>query len=339
MLHNSNTIYRQTLFHAALFSWNHKRLWFFGIFAGLLNAGGIIEVLLRGANNLSIEEFSWATILDTIFPGLSTFLVLPVMVEANQYSTGTILLIALILSLLSATIITLALTSQGALLVATVKKVGQLTSASAAKPIPSFQTLVREGTKHFWSLFTVNVITKLALILVTFLTFFPMLLFLQSSVAFLSFFSFILLTLLVSLLGVLALAAVALKAAKPIQAVTLAVRMFASGWVVFLESACILFVLAVLMNLALLLVFKLMVVPISFTIVTSAFLASEGLAIFFQFVFMAIMIALLLTVFGFLVTFQYSTWSLLFAELQGGASGRSAVTRYLVHPLRRALKK
>ncbi|MFH0928252.1 MAG: hypothetical protein V1821_02135 [bacterium] len=115
---HQDSIYRRTLFEALRFSWYNPKLWLFGLFAGLLNAGGFWEVF-SGAKKLTEESFSIWSLGDVVFPGFSSFESIQTMVRVNSLSLGLTLTSVAVIVILLALVIYLSLSSQGALIAAT----------------------------------------------------------------------------------------------------------------------------------------------------------------------------------------------------------------------------
>ncbi len=65
----STSIYRTLLREAFTHTWQRKSLWIFGIFAGLISTGGVIEVALSGIKQVTTGGAFLQQLLDQTFVG------------------------------------------------------------------------------------------------------------------------------------------------------------------------------------------------------------------------------------------------------------------------------
>ena len=143
---------RQVLQEALNIVWRKKYLWFIGFFAGLVSYGGEADFFLRNVNAIDQVQKYLTAIRDTVKAGQADFFFNQVKVFIVQNPTSAISYIAIVL-LLTAVFAWLIITSQAAL----VRISGRL---DQKKSTGLFDGLA-VGSGRFWQLVTVNVIGKL----------------------------------------------------------------------------------------------------------------------------------------------------------------------------------
>ncbi|MEK7665975.1 MAG: hypothetical protein AAB337_03825 [Patescibacteria group bacterium] len=96
-------IYRDILKQAVQTTWHHKELWFFGLFAGLLNTGSVIDVIVRLVRD-TLSGTSLTELVVRAIPGLSSFVqylqTLSLIDTTRQILTGGALVFGFVLLLL-----------------------------------------------------------------------------------------------------------------------------------------------------------------------------------------------------------------------------------------------
>ena len=153
--------YRSILKQAWVIAWNHKYLWFFGLFASLAIAGGSMEYQFitqtfgEGVINSSYQGLNtllaWSEICSKVWLGVIDLFHQNFIVIINAF---TILLLTLTLI---SVFVWLAISSQAAL-VDSVKKI-----ISSKKKLPNITVRagLTVGSKHFWSVLGLNILIKI----------------------------------------------------------------------------------------------------------------------------------------------------------------------------------
>ncbi|MBI2984069.1 MAG: hypothetical protein HYY50_00330 [Candidatus Kerfeldbacteria bacterium] len=145
--------YRREVFQQALdIIWRKKYLWFLGFFAGLAAHGGEPDLLFRNTNSLRWLQDSVAILRDVVRGGQADQFLANLRLFFNNYTLNAVGYLA-VLILILVVILWLVIVSQSAI----VRVVGR---ASQKKQTSLFDGLAT-GTEKFWSLLTVNVVTKL----------------------------------------------------------------------------------------------------------------------------------------------------------------------------------
>lgn len=314
------------MFKALDFTWNHKRLWFLGVFAGLVNSGGVIEVLVRGMKDVMSTDFNWGTVADAVAPGASLLLLIPDMIAGNNLSTlgaATLWLVLGGLVVLGFWFFSLA---QGTLLAA-VEKPGDVSIAART----------HEELPLASRLFATNLVTRLALAGILLVTFYPY----ASSVTTLgraaaSGLGFLIatpLTVFVTIFSILVACGIALRRESVRQAFGNALILLRKHPFILAEAAIILFGTAVIFTLLLAAALRLLAFLFSSYGVLSYLFSADSLTGLLSSLFLLLSTLMILGFMGFLVTFQYASWASIYDQLSLGPV-RTALERYILSPLR-----
>ncbi len=316
MFKKPTPVYRRILKRAWEITWQNKFLWLFGFFAALLGNGSIYEILVKGFFKITRTE---EKIL--ISRNVWTQIVILWNDFSNQIAQNQIALVVISLILFGCLaflilIIWLAVVSRGAL-IASVAKI------SGRKKI-NFKEGWTLGKKFFWQIFGLNVLARGLVFAFLLLISISTLLILEKNngpliqnllLYLTTFVIFIALAIVVSMLVIYASAFVVIKNLKFFEAIRASWNLFVKNWLVSLETALILFLIS--LGVGIVFVFTAGILAIPFVLLLAS-LYYLNLQFIFTF-------TLLLTILGWLfftiligaglVTFQFSTWTLLFVEL------------------------
>lgn len=311
--------YRNLLKQALNITWKHKYLWFFGLFASLLAAGGSIEykILNQNINDglvngalLSAGSFAQMVLaiknLGLGFISLFSFDILTII------NSLTIILICLTLL---AVLVWLSISSQAALVIS-VKKI--LTNGKKKENVLTIRDGLSSGHQKFWPILGLNVIIKLLINAVLFISTLPLILMTVKDsgwfvlVYVILFVIFLPIAVSLSLMLKYAIAYSVLENERFISSIEKGWKLFIKNWLISLEMAVILFVVNFLASLAILIVLVILFFPL-FLVGTT-----------FGFTWLVILITLLavafIVIFGSaLSTFQISSWTNLFVNIKEGA--------------------
>ncbi len=149
-------VYRSIFLQAWQTAWGHKKLWFLGVFAGILNTGGVIDVLftaLKRTETVVLGPDLIPGLFRLSIPGAQTLATFAE--KTSQTSDARILWTVLILSALGIAVLYLSVACQDALIHA----------IKHAKPkrklhLPS---LFRHGHHVLAHLFTINILGRLTM--------------------------------------------------------------------------------------------------------------------------------------------------------------------------------
>lgn len=311
--------YRNLLKQAWLITWKHKFLWFFGLFSTLLAAGGSIEYKMldqninQGLINGSLlSAGSFAQLIYTLktlclgFINLFTYDILTII------NVLTIILICLTLMI---TLLWLAVSSQGALVIS-VKKI--ISNNKKKEEVLTIRDGLTAGHKKFWKVLGLNVIIKLAVNAILFIISLPLLLLaLRDSnwfvlVYIILFVIFLPVAVSLSLMLKYAIAYSVLDNEKFITSIEKAHKLFRKNWLISLEMAIILFIINFFAGLAILIAMAILFFPL--------FLVGISFNFFWLVVLMVLLALIFLVLCGSaLSTFQISTWTNLFIRLKDGS--------------------
>lgn len=147
-------LYRQALAHSWRLAIKHTWLWPLGLFAALLGQMGMVDLLFKASAGIS--EYpripAWLFIPDMVRTGFDAFrAALP-----PEGWTWLILLLVILLALF-ATIVFVAVVSQGALVDMAAR------SVKKRKRFPDVAASWHVGVSHFWRIFFINILKKIVL--------------------------------------------------------------------------------------------------------------------------------------------------------------------------------
>lgn len=306
--------YRTTLQETWTNTWKERRLWIVAVIAGILQTGGIVDVLLRLlrehlATIPTLREFPIASagqmILQVIRGGDTVF--------AQTVIGLKLLQVAFLATLFAATILSLAVLCQG-VLVYVVGVRGRFTR-------PTLQEAFSVAGSRFWGVAALNLLPIAAYVggWFVFLGPFGTLIPLTSVAAIVAYvvaaiFALIL-GFIATTLHLLAMQRVVLDGAHVMLALQEAWQIIRRSWFVILETALGMFALGVALFVAsaaacLILILPLLAV-VGAAIVFQSPLVMNGILLLCEFIFIMVMVG----VGGFMITFQYTIWNRLFTRL------------------------
>lgn len=296
-------------------STKHPWLWFFGLFALLLNGnGGEYNFYLRqvnylvGRNSVFSPSFwqgkEWQSIIDK----LENF-------WAASPAITIILSVVLVLALVI--VVYFVIISQAALI-----KAAHQSETSK----PDFKKTFSAVNKNFWAVFAVNLLAKLSIFLVLILLAVPFLnLILDTNNEYYNSLYFVVgllilvpLVLIVSFVTKYAVNYIVIEQQKIGVAIKKAFVLFYNNWLVSLEMALIIFILSIALGVFLLLASAILLAP--FLASSVATVHDGSLAGVFTIMFIGVIIAIIALAVGAAIfsSWQWTSWTFLFKELTKG---------------------
>jgi hypothetical protein len=319
-------MYRQILKQAWFTTWQHKYLWFFGLFAALIGNGGELEIVFRGSSGYERHPLEWWG--EMINTGIFSWDSITNFAKLLVTDPATMLMIIFVFSLLAIIggfLLWLVITSQAAII--------NNSAEDRFNKKHSLKEGVSVGIKRFWPVLWLNLLSKIitfALFIIIswpiFSSFFASKQFSYNLAYVLLFVVFIPISVVVAFMIKYSIAYTVIKSENFIVAIRKGFNMFKNNWVISIEMAFLLFAINFLAGLSLFILFLVLAVPFLFII-----LAFAKLTIYINFWFLMMSAAFLfIVVFAFagaiLSTFQISAWTNLFIELEG-KGGISKITR------------
>lgn len=294
-------LYRPFLRDAFDVTWKRKSLWIFGIFAALISTGGVVDMVWRTLEKVGKTESMLENLMDVSFIGYNVAAsYIHQLAILGPERTSFIVIFATLMGIL---LVIMATLSQGALVL----------GIRAKTPQDPYELRCEAGS-HFWSLFLVGVLNKLATLLLIVLMTLPLLL-INLSTSLDHVLIFLLLTLLflpatimVNIIYMFALIDIIEKRAHPLNAIHTGIRLFAKQWLATFEYGIILFFVVLGAGIVFLMLLSLLVIPFSILYTASVLTSSFSIFLTFNIVSVFVLFALILTFGGACVTFQYSAW-------------------------------
>ena len=294
-------IYRPLLREAWRLTWERKTLWVFGIFAGVLSTGGVVEVCMRTFREMESTSHLLWQLLHGTFLGAETF---------GAYVHQLLLLSPTRITVMGTVLIILVLL----LLVVAIRSQASLVTGLFASREPFLAETWHEGRHSFWSLVGLHVLTRLLHGLIVILTALPLVLFLSDStfqhaiLFFVLFLIFFPLTLMTSFVSTLTIIHIVRERLGLLEAIHASIRLFMRHWLVTFELSFVLFGVVSLAAIVFITLLLLLAVPYSilvtlalFTSLPSMFMIVFGLGVL-------LLACLILAFTGGVVSFQHAVW-------------------------------
>lgn len=306
--------YRSILKQAWSIAWNHKYLWFFGLFASLTVAGGSMEYQF-------ITQTLGQGVVSSSYQGLNTLLAMNELCQQvwfgliDLFSQNIIVILnALTILLLTLTIITVfvwfAITSQAGL----VDSIKKIIASKKKGTVLSVREGLSAGNKHFWSVFGLNILIKLLISFAFFIVSLPLLFMAISdnsafTIAYtILFVIFVPVAVSLSLMVKYAISARVLENKSITESLEKAYKLFTKNWLISLEIALLLFLVSFLSSALLLLAIAIVFLPFLWLSFVFSITWLSYLIIFLCLV--------VVVIFGsILTTFQIASWTDLYLHL------------------------
>ncbi len=313
------TLYRDILKNAWNITWKNKFLWFFGFFAAFLGGTGGLEILTK---NPSLSA------TDNILPGFSKakvfFSIESLRNLGNLFKEDTVLvivfiLLALIIFFLFVFFAWLSIVSQAAL----VNDSEELYAKNRKIKKLGIQKGIIVGIKNFWPVLGINVLSKLVIGIAFMIIALPIGYMAYKANFLLLSFSFILLFVLLISVAVIfsfmmryAICYIVIKKQSITDALKNSFRLFKDNWLVSVEMAFLLVFISFLLFLCFMVVISIASLPLFFLSVVFYKMLSYIGFWFMMTITLVLLIVLLVVGGAILTTFQISSWTLLFVELE-----------------------
>lgn len=317
---NRGASYRSILTHAWSVSWQHKHLWVFGLFAGVVNTGGVIDVVFRTFKRAA-DDPSALQLLDGSLPGLSTirqYLEDVVLLPADQ----AVLTIAILLLILF-TLIVLGVGAQTSLLIS-------LGGIKRHKP-RHWHGWLRHPELTLWRVFAIDVAARVATSLIMFVVAFLFVvlrsetLFGNTIGNFAVLLLFVPLLLAVNYLSVFGVVEVVLGKKGLVEGIKAAAAVLRKHWLPITEIAIILFLANLLATLVLLA--SLIIFAIPYLGLLLGALATGLGALWIGVILIGTLgVATIFMAFGgWMTTFTYAAWVEAYQKLGGRSRLRAGI--------------
>lgn len=308
------TIYRSLLRDAWNVTWQRKSLWVFGIFAGILFRGSVIDVAISGVRRISDTGSLLEHMLDRSFIGygyVSQFLLRLQKIDSGQFAWLLVALTVVAVGLICAGVI-----SQAALM-----------HAAGSKPKHP-RDIRRHVLTHFWDVLMLNLITKVLSVLLVALASLPVFLFFVSNatitwIAFVHLLIYIPAVIILNILFLLTLADIVEANTRILEAIENALRIFKTHWLAALELGLLLFFVTLGAGLLFAGLLSILSLPYGYLYHSAVLSGSIGLFSLTNIFLGIIVFALTLAFGGAMVTFHYSAWHLFYARASHRLHGRN----------------
>lgn len=326
------TLYRSIFKQAFVAAWQHKYLWFFGLFATLLASNFELELVNRFLNRES-TLFAWQRWTDTGIFTMQAWRNLGELARVDSASFISLIIFVLILLALLIALIWISIVSQVALVSNTNKAIGSGRS-SVAERRHDTSIGFQEGRRYFWPALAINTIVRIIVYALAALTLLPALFRsapgLIDNIVFLLFFVFFLsIALSLALIAKYALAALIITRQPLGEAIRSGWQLYWSNWLLSLEMAFILFGMSLLASLVI--IIAVLVVAIPFALLYMLALAFTTLWVYVACIILGVIVSFALVIIGgsIITVVQTTAWVALYNQLTGKVPLSSKLERTL----------
>ncbi|MBF8280855.1 MAG: hypothetical protein HW383_628 [Candidatus Magasanikbacteria bacterium] len=322
----SEPIYRPILKDALRHTFRHPSLWILGILASFLGHLGAAELITRAADVATGQPLMRAAFGYTTgaFSPLADFLGGPTMKD-----TLVLVFIFLLAVILLVAFIYASVTGQAALISAAHK-------LNFSKQY-SFRAAWRQGSEHFWPVFSLNLLRRLVTVFLMILLVLPWWSLAPGAVGsrpwiFAPVFIIVaVVSILISFMIFFAICSVVLEKRPLATALKDAWQMLIKHWLASFEVAVILFALDLVILLATAVSFLLVAYPFYFLTVLFSSIGAQALLSFLLVVSLLVYAIIIAIVNGIAMTFEMLTWVGVWNQFRQGHIV-SKVLRFFYHP-------
>ncbi len=317
-------LYREMFRDALILAWQEKKLWFFAIFALLLQSGGLLDVLLTAVVRFPEDA---RLLMQQQGTGLGSAVIAHLSgLTGFQAFMGyaTLAQGLLLFGIILAAVYGMSVVSQGAL------AYGLGTRMRGA--VPSFRACLGAGARKFWPLAGINALSMLVFWAVRVVTLIAFQLAAETPTAFaigvftVAFICFLLAAALVTTVHLFAINRVMLNEEHAWPALLASYKMTVQSLGIVLEHAALLFLFAFTANILGIIVFLMALVPLFIGMISAALFQFGTLVLIGIFLGYALLIGIMSVIAMATTTFQYASWQRLAWRVED-ASAMTKVVR------------
>ncbi len=311
---NDKPIFREVIPQALKFTWAHPSHWILGVFAAVLFSGSALDIFLKFWNTIQYQgnEIFIGNVINNLW---QVAILSSATVPWIGYIKG-ILAIIFFLVILTA-IFGFSCVSQGAL----VHSIG----SDKNKKKVSIKSALTLGSKAIVPIAILNLILIIFIWVARFGASFPLALVLDNDnivyivIYIISFIIFSILTFGLSILQIYSLNAIILHNASLVEALTKGWKIMREHWLVTVETIIVQSLIIITLALIATSVALMLTFPAIILFVISYI--NINISMFYASLILFFIITLAFTLFttGFIVTFQYATWTIMFHKFKEGA--------------------
>lgn len=309
-------LYRDILARAWQITWRHKQLWVLGLLAGLLQAGNVVEILVRSFSAVTDAQLNLSDYLQRAYPGAALVGLLAFLrgsADLRVAASGG--LVFLIIALVTLLFLWVTSVSESALI---------LTASRPPKKPMALNALFERGKPFGWRLVLTHFVSRLLISALLLAASLP--LFLVANYAslgniiftFVTMMIFLFLALIISFMTLYTACGIVLRKERLLVALHNAWFITGRHFLVSLETAALLFLAQLAAGLMVVLFALLLMFPLTLLMLGAAISGTPGIIggiVIFAFI---LVIALSLILGAAVATFQIVTWTLLYQRFSRG---------------------
>ena len=323
------SFYRSIIRQSFITAWQHKYLWFFGLFATLLASNFEIELLNRFTSQGS-TPYDWQRWSQSGILSLRTWGNLLELAKTNTGSFISIIILIVVLLILALLLLWLSVVSQAAL-VSNINKA----ALSVNKRQSRHDTAVgfQEGRRYFWPVLWLNILVRVIVYGLAAASIVPVMVWSSGQgiifglVYLVVFVVFLGVALALALIAKYAIAAITLKDQSFKEAVISSWHLFWNNWLVSLEMAFILFAISLLATFAIIIVVMIVAIPLVFLYLIT--LAIGSYVLYIAALAVGVIISLGIVIIGgsIMTVVQTTAWVTFYNQLSNRKGVQSKIER------------
>lgn len=322
------SFYHNIIRQSFITAWQHKYLWFFGLFATLLSSNFEFELVNRFTNQ-GATPYDWQQWMNNGILSSKTWSNLLDLARTDTGSFVSLIILVLVLLILLITLLWLSVVSQSALVSNINKSIGSTKKQTRHDTAIGFQ----EGRRYFWPVLWLNVLVRVIVYGLATTAIVPVMMwstgqgFAFSLVYLIIFVVFLTIALAVALIAKYSIAAITLKNQTFKEAITSSWQLFWKNWLVSLEMAFILFALSILATFSILIIVLMVAIPFALLYIIT--LALGSYILFVLAIIIAVIASLgIIIIGGSIVTVvQTTAWVTLYNQLNSRSGVQSKLER------------
>ena len=322
------SFYRNIIRQSFITAWQHKYLWFFGLFATLLSSNFELELVNRFTNQ-GATPYDWQQWMNNGILSSKTWSNLLDLARTDTGSFISLIILVLVLLILLITLLWLSVVSQSALVSNINKSIGSTKKQTRHDTAIGFQ----EGRRYFWPVLWLNVLVRVIVYGLATTAIVPVMMwsngqgFIFSVVYLIIFIVFLTVALALSLIAKYSIAAITLKGQTFKEAIVSSWQLFWKNWLVSLEMAFILFALSILATFCIVIIVLMVAIPFALLYLITLALGSYILFILATTIAVIASIGIIIIGGSIVTVVQTTAWVTLYNQLNSRSGVQSKLER------------
>ncbi len=295
------TVYRKIFANSFKQILKHKTLWVFGIFAGLISTGGVVDIAISSLQRVNKTGTLLDQLMDRSFFGYTLFAQYIEQLLTLGPSRSTLILIMFVALFI---LLTFAGVYSQTVLILTAEN----------KKIKHRELVFKKAPKYFIRILTIDILAKTLMTVLTVVFSLPVLLYIiktsvfSFSLMFLQTLLFIPLIILINILAMITMIHIVDHGSSIVNALHVALKVIHKQWLAAFEFGLLLFSIVLFSGITLLLASTLLLIPYALIYSAALFTGSYQIFLAANVIFGILFLVIIVAFAGGIVSFQYNAW-------------------------------